>query len=387
MLALGNQEKRESKLVSDKKNILYILERYLQNEKLYLKNYSKKVPAKVEILEDNQLKIFLPVDYKIEGNVVLYSVVNKYIEFEFNYIKPLKIGSHLFEPSKAIIAISSRKDTRYDVLDESVKVTKVQILPNADDIMYASTSGVSLDVIFNEYERRLLEFYPKVEIAAFHDNDELIKIVNQTQKMLALKDCREKLGYYPDSDELVHLGIALYDKIDGAMESFEKENIRSLFIYPILFHRPDKRDVSFAYIKIWSEEELIEDESILTHLNYTAHELRNKIRHALVTVYKIEQRVIDISKGGIKLLVDSEELKDSLFVNDDLILDLTFDLPDHDLNPIIFKSRLISSSEGKDGNRQMGIAFSGSEEKGYERLDEYLKLWIERNGNLGNSTE
>ncbi len=387
MLTLGNQEKRGSKLVSGKENILYILKRYLQNEKLYLKNYSKKVPAKVEILENNQLRIFLPVDYKIEGNVVLYSVVNKYIEFEFNYIKPLKIGSHLFEPSKALIATSSRKDTRYDVLDESIKVTKIQILPNADDIMYASTSGVSLDVIFNEYERRLLEFYPKVEIAVFHDNDELIKIVNQTQKMLALKDCREKIGYYPDSDELVHLGIALNDRIDRMMDSFEGQHIRSLFIYPVLFHRLDKRDVSFAYIKIWSEGELIDDESILTHLNYTAHELRNKIRQALVAVYRIEQRVIDISKGGIKLLVDSEELKDSLFVNDDLVLDLTFDFPDYDSKPIIFKSRLISSFEGKDGDRQMGIAFSGSEDKGYERLDEYLELWIERNENVESTTE
>ncbi len=379
-MTLGNQEERESKLVTDKKNILYILDRYLQNEKLYLKNYSKTVPAKVEILKENQLKIFLPFDYQIEGSVVLYSVVKKYIEFEFNYISTLKIGSHLFEPSKAVIATSSRRDTRYDVLDESVKVTKVQILPNADDIMYASSSGVSLDVIFNEYERRLLEFYPKVEIAAFHENDELVQIVNQTQKMLALKDCREKLGFYPDSEELVHLGIALNDRIDGMMESFEKHHIRSLYIYPVIFHRFEKRDVSFAYIKIWSEEGLIDDDSILAHLNHTAYELRNKIRHALVKVYKVEQGVINISKGGIKLLVDSEELKDSLFINDDLILDLSFDSPDN-LKPITFKARLISRSKGKDGNIGMGIAFLGSEEKGYEKLEEYLKLWLERNDN------
>ncbi|MDH5681646.1 MAG: DUF1577 domain-containing protein, partial [Spirochaetota bacterium] len=282
----------------------------------------------------------------------------------------------LFEPVRAVIATSGRQETRYKVSDNSVLAKNLKILPDEKEIINVTTKPVQIFAIFHEYQNRLKDFYPNVEAKPFTEKDEIVDLVYKSRKMVYLEDTQnEKSYFHDDNEEIIDLGSHLGNNIRRQMQIFDDEKIKSLLIYPVIYHRYQKRDIPFSYFKIWSEKEALEIESIMMHLNFTAYEMLNKIKQSLMTDLDIEQPILDISKSGLKLHAKSQELKEYLLSNDELMLDIQFNLPGQNFEPITIHGGMAHKSNDENGDTLVGISISSSEKNGFELQEKYINLW------------
>ncbi len=371
----SDSENRNAKAVTDKENIVYILSKYLKDEKIYLKGYYKKIPAKVEVIEDNRLKVFLPFDYEFESKIYLYGIIRKYIEFELDFVETINIGRHIFDPVKAIIATSNRQHERFPVKNDSVTATHFQVLPEDSVIINSSKQSVAVFAVHKEYERRLSEFYPEVEIKSVHNDDPILEMAFKSKKMIYLRDTYNENSYNSTSDEMVDVGIQLGNKLYQTIKDFREKKIRSILIYPVIYHRYLKTDIAVAYIKIISFNDPIDIEYALPHLNYTSHELLEKIKKTLITDLDIEQRLLDISEGGMKLLATHHELIKYFNTSYEVLFELLFRINNQKYS-VKLQGRLINKFQDHD-HLKLGILFSGSEDKGFEKLKRYIKIWLD----------
>lgn len=376
-------ESREAKAVTDKEQIIYVLENHLKDKKLYLKDYIKKTPVKIQVLEDRNFKVFLPFDYQFEDSVTVYGFFKRYVEIKLKFIENLGIGRAKFEPMNLFIATSDRRDERYPVTDESIMGQSFKVMPSDNElrdilIKGATTAGVKIDLIFDEYSKMLSNFYPNVEIKHFHNtSNRLIDLVQQTRKILMIEDTQKKESYYHENDQLIDYGIRIEEHLDLKMEDFKEQDIRSLLIYPMILHRSgEQRDLPFGYIKIWSnEDEVLDFQSAMAHLNFTLFEMMQKIRKALLIDYKEDIRVLDICKGGVKILVESPELKKYFENNEEFGMELKFTVGKHNLDPLSFRCRVAYTAPVKGGDLGVGVAFLGSQNRGFIRLTKYIDIW------------
>ncbi|MDH5681143.1 MAG: DUF1577 domain-containing protein [Spirochaetota bacterium] len=368
-------DERDSKPVLDRDNVIYILAKYLQNEKLYLQGNVKKTPVKVEILPDKNLKVFLPFDYQFDEYVTLYGFFKKYIAFEIKYNQTMGIGKHLFEPVRAVIATSGRQEPRYKVSGDSVVARNFKILPDEKEIINVTTKPVQIFAIFQEYQSRLKEFYPNVEAKPFTEKDEIVDLVYKSRKVIYLEDTQDEKSYFhDDNEEIIDLGSHLGNNIRRQVQIFDDEKIKSLLIYPVIYHRYQKRDIPFSYFKIWSEKEPLEIESIMMHLNFTAYEMLNKIKQSLMTDLEIEQPILDVSKSGLRLLVKSQELKDYLLSNDEFRMDIQYNIPGQNCEPITIHGNMAHKSNDENNDMHVGISIASSEKNGFELQEKYIDL-------------
>lgn len=378
MLAYTNNTERDSVTIEEKEKMLYILDKFASATKLYLKDYTKKVPVRFERVEKDQIKVYLPFDYRVRDKVVLYGFAKKYFQIELKFIKTLNIGRHLCEPVKTLIAKKERNAFRYPIEDKTIKAVSFDILKNDEDLL-SSTVPMSLNMIIKDYENILSAFFPNVKIGTFDEDDRLVRLVRRTQKILFIEDTQNKDSYFIDNDEMIQYGEHIDEnQLNYEMSTFEENNIKSLIVYPVIYHRfDDKEDIPLAYIKIWSEDELIEGPSALSLINFSVFEMIKKIQNALTTNIKINQSVLDISRKGIRMEVDSPSLIDHFSKSPEVVMELNFDVKTHVLK-LAIRAEVVSTVKDGKGNLIVGMSFLAVEGKGFDKLEKYLRLWFER---------
>ncbi len=380
MTNIINKNKRKRLSITGKKRVIYIINKFLNNKKLYLKGYPRKVHVNIQHVYNDNLKVFLPFDYLIEKSLTLYAIAEKHIEIKFKYIDNIAIGRHIVEPINASIASSTRDQTRYTVNNKEVIISGVQQLSGLENYIFDPHSiPISVKNIFIDYERILSPFYSNISAGCFDADslkeDKLLDIVFSKKKLLYLKYTREKESYFFDNENLINYGILLGTNLEKQMHYFSQEKINSILIYPVMYRRESK-DIPLGYIKVYSPNDPIDIISTVAHLNFVSYEIMQKMQQIQTLInFDMEQEILDIGLGGLKFFLTNKKLDERLYVGSKLIFNIIFQLAKKTININLNGEIVEILKTHKKDQKKVCISFYGNEKTQLKTLKKTIKHW------------
>ncbi len=377
---------RNKEFTTNKNKIVYLMDKFIAGKKMYLKNNSERVPVNIQKHSKGQFKVFLPLNFDVQDYLLLYTILQKYIEIEMKHVETVAVGRHIYEPVRADIAVLARQSPRFDVMDNSISINQIQFF---DDLKGKGLDAYNLPItiknIFVEYEKMLSVFYPNVKIETFDKVDpqmgRLANLISTRKQMLYLENTQNHENYFPEDESIISYGSFLGDEVYSQMNQFRNSKIFSLLLYPILYKNENQKVTVLGYIKIWSENEheSIDFAAARPHLTYTYLELLEKIKDTRIlrNNITIPQNAIDISEGGLKVKVTDPHLKSIFLLYPEMIMDLQFKIGSRVMD-VNVQGDVVANFMDKEDKHNTCIAFSKSNDDQLSKLKKCIDAWVQK---------
>lgn len=317
MLVLADR-KREWDFVRETGVINKLIFEKLKAKSLFLKHSDP--PAEFYVTGENEQGIefsFAP-DLEFSDKITLYLTVKRQIEFDFEVLEITEPGTGIFKPLVARIGKAVRATPRITVGDDRVVITNFQVSKN--EISPNNTKlQITNKVIFTDYEKRHASQFPGVKIRSAADKD-----IPAAVKAYG----NQPAGVVQDAKDL-------------------------FFVVPIIYEGLDQPVVlAYIYFPVSGPGEV--DEEKKARLLQESEQIIDRIIAANTITIKEKQKVLDISEGGVAVLVDNEELIKYLPQQKWLTFDVIFKMQ----APIRLKGEIRHMEQYPDGVRT-GISFAG----------------------------
>lgn len=317
MLVLADK-KREWDFVRDDGIITKLIFEKLHAKSLFLKNSLPPAEFYVTGESDRGIELSFAPDLDIAEKITLYLTVKRQVEFDFELIEMVETGTAIFRPLVARIGKAIRSNPRIKVGDDRVVVTnfhlsKNEISPNNTKLQ------ITNKVIFTDFEKRLSNQYPGLHIKSATDKD----------LPSAIKSHGEK-----DADVVTH----------------EKGHF---FVSPILYDGVEP-PIALAYLYFPVNDPAAVGEDTRQQISQHCQEIIERIVNANTVNIKEKQKILDISLGGVAIMVTDQDLIKYLPHQKWLTFDVIFKMQ----APIRLKGEIRHMEQMDEGIRT-GISFQG----------------------------
>ncbi|MDH4127463.1 MAG: DUF1577 domain-containing protein [Spirochaetota bacterium] len=361
MKHLKTHEKREFADVTDPKQISYLIEQYLDKKKVFVKGLPLGTTAELEILYPNPVakltfKEPLPQDY-IRDEITIFTVVKRYIEISL-VKSSFDRTTGEFELVNARIANSVREDPRIDVRSEdffaeNFRLSKYSINKNM------KSAPICVQVSFDALRPKIIEEFPNCTLNILEEDvyKKDVHAVLKTQRILYIKDVHDPITYASSNSDFLDYGKYLGLKFDQEFEALNREDIKSLLVYPIIYTNLYGEKTSIGYFKMISKNDFL-SEHILSRLKEYSHVLSSNVRDSNTQIIKEAHKVVNISRKGIQI-----QVKDPKFVSifqsnkNEVVLDVK---PKPTFRLSLF-AKIATITKGNDNIYNIGMQFIGGE--------------------------
>jgi hypothetical protein len=157
------------------------------------------------------------------------------------------------------------------------------------------------------------------------------------------------------------------------LKSVVKKNVergfRSIIICPVIYITEESRSIPFAYIQLISKNENFSIEQML-EVKDLSFKLVDRIREANTVLLSVHQQILDISKGGVRLMISDENLKKYLIKSRGFIFDVLFKLQ----APITIYGEIKYTSYDDRGTLYIGVDFAGNSSRKDEMKRYYAMI-------------
>lgn len=363
-------DRRELNHISDKLKILAVVKNYLLGKVMFIKGIHPNVEVKIINIQDpGQLEILVDAGEENLGDyedLKLFRILGRYIELKCRFVgvNP-ENGKQIITIAYASIASRQRQHMRIPIQGEEASITNIRTSKHTIDAsLYKIPTSVKVN--FGLLEQTLRPTADTVQVDIYSKRGTIFDEIRKTGKILLLNDSQKLESYDPAGenylDYAAYLGLDLPKKIID----YRRNEIKSELIYPIIYYAMDNEQIPLGYIHMQSKVRHFDETAVEDLKNHTT-DLIDKIRDSNTVLIKEKQQVLNLSRGGLKVKITNNDLKEYLIKQRGFSFDLVFRMQ----APITLFSAIRSAARTLDGNLLLGLQIVGNSSRPNE-MKRYL---------------
>ncbi|MCG6148471.1 DUF1577 domain-containing protein [Leptospira levettii] len=380
------RNKRSLDVFSDTEKKLHVLTKFLLNQELNLKDdihsgeicYLKKVSQDGnKVLVSVRPTITLSVGQKI----TLYKILGRYLHLECTVEQDKGESQYILHLNKIAIAKKDRESSRIPVPPGSAWITNVvSSKAKIETDMFHVPTAVKVN--FQDYETKLKNSVDFIKISTFNSREdgEIIRLIKKTKKGLLLEDVNNRECYEtsPNEDFIV-FADEIEEDINKEINNRRNLKIKSELILPILYLNDEEESIPIGYIHMQSKTENF-DLLKAMEMKTLCFEMVDRIRHSNMIKSDGKFPVIDISEGGLKVIVDHPDLIQSLPKLTGFQFDIFFKMQ----SPLTAFGQIKTITKNEEGHLTVGLAIAGhssraGEKKRFLENVEFFRKQLQKN--------
>jgi hypothetical protein len=338
----------------------------------------KKMSIKYDI-QDRFIEIneFIDEDHNIlvitdEGyepgtdNIILVSIlIDKYYEFEFHVVDTVGSGYFKCEIIGARKAITGRQDLRFKVREGDAVATNFRASKHSIEVT-SFNIPTGIKVILDQYELQNRAKYDVFEVGLFDGKDLILENIKKTGRSLYIKNLADSASIAPHSDDFVDVKDILGVDFNQYIMKKKEKGYKSIIVAPIMYITDAEIPFPFAYITMISKEKEFSVEDVLK-LKEESFALVDRIRDANTVLLPVKQSIYNISRGGLLLKIENDDLKKYLARARGFVFDVVFKLQ----APITIYGEIKFTGLDENKNLMLGLSFAGNT----SRKDQMKRLY------------
>ena len=320
--------------------------------------------------EDNTINIITDPDYQHDGKLSVYGLSDKYIEIDLDVIEEIGKGNFKCKITSARRATQGRKDLRFKVTPEQVIASNFKISKSSIDMAdFKIPTGIK--VLLDQFQstHSKISDIVKVDVLSSNENDQILKAIKKTGKSLFISNVSDFESYKAITEDFIDAHEIYGNDLDSFMRQNIAKGYKSIVIVPIIYLTEDEKSVSFAYIQVISKSEILGIDKVI-ELKEHSFNLIDRIRDANTNLITVNQFLVDISRGGARLIITDENLKKYMAKARGFIFDIIFKLQ----APITIYGDIKSTYTDEKGNFFIGVDFAGNSSRKNEMKRYYSIL-------------
>ncbi|MBX7058460.1 MAG: DUF1577 domain-containing protein [Leptospirales bacterium] len=363
---------RDLEVIVDQEKIQHLLKKYLANNTMYVKGGDP--PAPVVIAGFNDLNI-LSVDMGQltpgkDEELTLFRILGRYMHVQGVVIGPTGQGNlYTMQLKTAAIARMERSSQRFLIRQDEACLTNFRASKHSIDATLFNIP-TSVKVNFSTVEQTLKAQHDFVKIDVFSGRGSLLDEVRKTGRSALLTDTREIESYRAPGEGYLDYHDALDDALRKTMEEYRRGKIISEIIVPVIYITHDLQSIPLGYIRVQSRSKHYTTDDVL-QLREMAFQLVDRIRDSNTVFIQERQELINLSRGGLKCIINHPELREYLERQNGFTFDLLFKLQ----APITLYGTIRGAYKMREsGDLILAVQISGSSSRGGEikRFEEYV---------------
>lgn len=380
------RNKRSLDVFSDTEKKLHVLTKFLLNQELNLKDdihsgescYLKKVSQ-----DGNKILVSIrpTMSLSVGQKVTLYKILGRYLHLECTVEQEKGESHYVLQLNKIAIAKKDRESSRIPVPPGSAWITNVvSSKAKIETDMFHVPTAVKVN--FQDYENKLKNSVDFIKISTFNsrEDNEVIRQVKKTKKGLLLEDVTKRECYEtaPNEDFIV-FSDEIEEDIDKEINLRRNQKIKSELILPILYLNDEEESIPIGYIHMQSKTQTF-DLLKAMEVKTLCFEMVDRIRHSNMIKSDGKFPVIDISEGGLKVIVDHPDLIQSLPKLTGFQFDIFFKMQ----SPLTAFGQIKTITKNEEGHLTVGLAIAGhssraGEKKRFLENVEFFRKQIQKN--------
>ncbi|MBP7901729.1 MAG: DUF1577 domain-containing protein [Spirochaetes bacterium] len=289
-----------------------------------------------------------------EGIIVVSALLEKYFEADLKIVEKKSDGYFKCSINGGRIATTGRSDLRFKVNEDDVVATNFRFSKYSIDLN-TYTLPTSIKVILDQFEsskRSSADFY---EIGYFDTEDEILLAMKKTNSSLLISNLHDPSTFAPPFDGFLDFREILREKSDHYIAKLKEKGYVSVAMIPIVYISDSESVIPFAYIRMYSKTKNYDLDDVFS-MKDDSFRLVERIREANTVLLSQKQRITDISRGGIKLLINNDELKRYLIKSRGFVFDIVFKLQ----APITIYGEIRFTGTDDEKNLILGMCYVGN---------------------------
>lgn len=368
MQNIKQRKQRTFESFSTLDDIIAILKSQFSTRRLYVKYAVDKTEITInEFMDDRTLMVVTDPTYEVEDDIIIYGLSDKFIEIDLAVIEKRGPGYYHCKIKSARRATEGRRDLRFKVTSDDVYATNFRISKQTIDVTNFNIP-TSIKVILEQFQSanaRLGDII-KVDVFDTSSSNSLLGIIKKTGKTLFVSDTAVVDSYKAMNPDFIDL-VEIYGRdIDQYIKKNIERGYKSLLIVPIIYITENMTSVPFGYIQLISKSAVFDIVKVL-ELKELTFKLVDRIRDANTMFLPTHQDILDVSRGGAKLLISDDTLKMYILKAKGFIFDIVFKLQ----APITIYGEIKVSYIDESGNINVGLDFEGNS----SRKDEMKRFY------------
>jgi hypothetical protein len=326
---------------------------------LEVTNRGFNVENNVLMVENKKLQLSL------EQEVTLFRILGRYMELNCVVVANSSPGVYQLHVKTAGIAPKDRGNLRIPVNPELVVITNIRASKHAIDASLFSIP-TTVKVSFADYERRLKAQEDYVKIDVYGAKGTIFDEIRKTNRTLFMEDTQNPACYKAPSPFYIDYDSLLFEGIQKRMQEYKREKVQSEVIVPVTYITHDMTSIPLGYIHMQSKTKKYSEEKVL-ELQQLAFEMVDRIRDSNTVIMTHREEVVNLSRGGLKVLIKNSELQEHLRRQSGFTFDVLFRMQ----GPITLFGKVRSAVQDHEGNLLIGIQISGTSSRENE-MKRYL---------------
>lgn len=375
-IRVDQRKQREIQSIVDSSQVYYIIKTHLRDKALYFKDYPKEFRTSIRnIIDEKTIELVIPPEIDLKDNITIYSVLSKFVEIDLQLFKKVSKDVYQFTIVGSNIAKTNRENFRFSIEPGDAFITNIKTSRNIIDASKYSIP-TSVKVIMHQHRHLLEDIADEVHISPFDEKDSKHKLVRKTLKTYYIRDTQDMESYNPLDENFIDIHRYLGNNLTNTMQYYRKRDIVSEIISPVIYISLKQEPIPLGIIQIISKSKILEPTDVLNTAEIS-FQIVDKIRIANTMTINERQSVLDIGRGGAKILITDEELKNSIVHQSGFSFDLFFRMQ----APITLYADIRSTTKNDKGDLIVGVDFSGHSSRKDElrRLVEILKHFEKSN--------
>lgn len=358
MLQIQQRKSRDFQEFESVEDILNLLRSQFSSRKLYIKYALEKTEANInEYLPDGTVMLVTDPDCRPEGDMItIYGLSDKYIEVDLRILDERGPGYFHCEVVGGRRALRGRRDLRFKVDVDEVVATNFRISRHTIDVA-GFNIPTSIKVVLEQFQSQnsKMSDFVKVDVFKPDERDRVLLHIKKTGKTLWIADTSSDESYRALNDDFVDLHDLYGDDLHTVSKRYVEKGYTSILVVPIIYITEEATSVPFAYIQLVSKSKHFSLDDVLMVKDHSFR-LIDRIRDANTIMVPVHQRILDISRGGVKLKITDKNLQKYIARAKGFIFDVVFKLQ----APITIYGEVKVSYTDEEGNLYVGVDFEGN---------------------------
>lgn len=370
MSADPSKTERDLETIQDPQKIQHLLKNHLSKRSLFVQGIDPPREVKiVNFTDQNVLTADLNgLDYEAGDELTLFRILGRYIQLKCAVIKHTGQASiHTLAIEEAAIARKERQFLRIPIRNKEVHISNIRTSKQSIDATLFNIPA-TVRVNFGLYETQLKSMGDEVKIDVFGKRGTVYDEIRREGKPLLLSNTQNPDDYEPPGSEFFDYADFLEDGLREKMHEFKRDHIKSVMIIPIIYLTHDETSLPLGYIQLRSKT-IHYDKSHVEEVQAASRELVAKIRDSNTVMINAKQAVLNISRGGMRVLIDDPDLKNYLVRQNGFTFDLFFKMQ----APITMFGQIRAMTTVNQDDLVLAIEFAGSSSHRKDEMKRFEK--------------
>lgn len=345
------------KKTDDLNTIIRVVNEKLLKQKLtvQLATHSPKY-AQITSFDDNGMVIQFDNFIPPVGPLLLSGFINDfYSELGVDVLRNKEANQFICKPKLLRIASQKRMDERF-IIDnpDLIYVNKIRIA-KADLDFSGKNLPVSYKILLQQFQQENQKLGDVVHIASFGDmKEDIYNKIYKTGKTLYIPDTGDIDTYQENAQNTEFLKLEEAGMTwESIIKDLNNHNRKGWLISPILTDNAKGDWIPLGFVEIINNTPITTD--TLMTVKALSFKILDKIKSMNLMEVKERQKVIDVSRTGMRLEIENEKLMDAILRRREMIFDIIMKMQ----APITVQGWIRTTKVLENGKLHVGLKIQG----------------------------